>query len=365
MVPARFLAAIALPLAVTSSMPERTNGAVERLEAATPVAGLLRVFVSGHSLTDHPFPDYLSAIGGGEARAEWNMQHLFGSSIRDRSKGQAGDGFRSGVDRYGQRIDVLREFETAVPAYDTLVLAERHTLLDSLVWEDTIGSVLDYEARFHLASPGGRAFLLSSWLDLDQRDDPSRWIHYEQRAAGAWRCTASQINRSLASQGAERRVTLIPVAEGLAALVAAGVSGGLPPFRNGDASGIVETLFADQVHLTPAGSYYAALLAYGVMHRELPPQIPVPGEIESRVGQALQHFARGFLDGLSRSGVERSEAQCRAYVAGFVPLYLAYVRDVRWRGGPLKRTLQWARLRVTWPLLFGLRSSANPLRVRP
>lgn len=357
----RFLAAIALPLIVASSAPgQQVADPVDVMGTIRPVSAPLRVFVSGHSLTDHPFPDYLAAIGGeGGGAPAWNMQHLFGSSIKDRSSGPTGEGFRRGVDRHGRSIDVLRELRGAAPAYDVLILAEQHALLESLVWQDTIGSVLDYEAHFHAANPNGRTYLFSTWLEIDRRDDPRRWIRYERAAADGWRCITAQVNRSLAMRGEQRRVILIPAAEGLAALVSAGVSGELPGIGDGD-------LFTDEVHLAAAGSYYVALLSYGVLHGGLPAHLSAPKEVRPALAHALQRFARAFLAGLPRRASRLSEADCRSYLAKFAPHYLSYVRDVRWKkGGLVRANLKWARLRLTWPLLFGTSSSANPLRVRP
>ncbi|MET0361682.1 MAG: hypothetical protein ABW048_08035, partial [Sphingobium sp.] len=41
-----------------------------------------RLFISGHSLTNRPFPDYLEALGLAEGkRLEWSMQNIAGSSL--------------------------------------------------------------------------------------------------------------------------------------------------------------------------------------------------------------------------------------------------------------------------------------------
>ena len=162
-----------------------------------------RLLISGHSLTNRPFPDYLAAIAGEAGTPiDWNMQHLDGSSLRTRTRGHgtnAWAGYRNGVDRDGRPVDVLRELAEAAgkSPYDVLILTEQHTLLENLIWNDTIGNALDYEARFSAANPNGRTYLFSAWLHLDDLDDPRRWIAYERAAAWAWRCTTSQINHRL------------------------------------------------------------------------------------------------------------------------------------------------------------------------
>src|SRR5689334_22231956 len=78
--------------------------------AQPPVATTAqRFFVSGHSLTDRPFPDMLEdfARQGGRTLS-WERQHIGGSSIRHRSAGAEGtppgSGFAAGTDRAGNPI---------------------------------------------------------------------------------------------------------------------------------------------------------------------------------------------------------------------------------------------------------------------
>ena len=62
-----------------------------------------KLFISGHSLTDRPFPDFLAALAAREGHSlEWYMQHLEGSSLRRRTQGDgsvAWCGYRQGTDR--------------------------------------------------------------------------------------------------------------------------------------------------------------------------------------------------------------------------------------------------------------------------
>lgn len=362
-VPALLCAAF-LMAGLTGSTPAREIGEGAGLIAAprsSPVPPR-RLFISGHSLTDRPLGDFLAALAGQEGRwLRWNMQHLAGSTLRDRAQ----DGYRRGVDRQGGPADVLREFGApADPAYDALILTELHTLLDSLVRNDTIGNALDLDERFRSANPAGQTYLFSAWLDLDDRRNPARWIAYERVAAGAWRCVAERVNLSLAARGAHGRMTLIPAAEGLAFLAEEALAGRVEGIRPADAIGM---LFDDDVHLTRAGTYYVALLTHGVLHGSASYPAWAPDDIAPATAEALQRAARSFLDRLPdrRPGV--GGADCRTYLATiYAPRYLAYVRDTRWRRdlGWLRAQARWARFRLLWPRLLQTEGAADPLRIR-
>jgi hypothetical protein len=314
-----------------------------------------RLLISGHSLTDRPFPDYLAAIAGAAGMPiDWNMQHLDGSSLRTRTRGHgtnAWAGYSNGIDRDGRPVDVLRELAAAAgkPPYDVLILTEQHTLLENLIWNDTIGNALDYEARFSAANPDGQTYLFAAWLHLDDLDDPLRWIAYERAAAWAWRCTTLQINRRLAARGSRRHVVLIPAAEGLAALVehalgkdgVAGITADTP-------GGTIASLFADDVHLTKTGNYFVALLTHVVLYGALPRKAWAP-DLDPVAAEALQDFAVAFL---ARWRLDQSFAQidCTDYLSEqFVGIYLSYMRDTRWRNeGWLWAYLKWARFSIEW-----------------
>lgn len=337
--------------------------APERQPAASPPR---RLFVSGHSLTARPLPDHLAAIAEADGRPfDWNMQHLYGSTIEMRTRGRGGDaGYREGLDRAGARVDVLHEIASPNPAgrYDTLIITERDSLLESLMWDDTIGNALDYIRRFEAANPGSRTFLYTSWLGHSGADTPGRWIAYERSAAVAWQCTAAQLNRRLAAAGNPHRVSLIPAAEALAELVAeavslpgiAGVSGAAP-------RDTIARLFTDDVHLTETGTYFVALVAHEAIGGELPASPWVPDGIEPQTAAALQDFAARFMKRW-RSGPP-APADCGAVLArDYVPAYLGYARDYGWREsqGIWTARVKWARFSIVWARDLRSRSRRNP-----
>ena len=330
-----------------------------------------RLFVSGHSLTARPFPDFLAAIATESGTPlDWDMQHLHGSSLRERTQGaphERDGGYRRGIDRKGASADVLRALATGDgEPFDTLILAEQHTLLESLIWNDTIGHALDFAERFNAANPSGRIYIFASWLNLSDPGDPSRWLAYERAAAPAWHCTAAQIDFNVAARGSGARAVLIPAAEALAHLVEQALDGGVIGISGDTPRQTTSALFADDVHLTEAGTYFIALVTHGTLHGSLPPRAWAPPAVASATAGALQRVAEAFLAEPRQQGSGFDQSGCRRYFAReFTPHYLAYVRDTRWvPDGWIAAQLKWARFRLAWPALLGSDSADNPIRMR-
>ena len=329
-----------------------------------------KLFISGHSLTNRPLPDFLAAIAADRGiPLEWNMQHLEGSSLRMRTQGSgtpALAGYRDGVDRNRQRVDVLREIAPVdgVPPYDTLMLTEVHTLLESLLWNDTIGHASDYVERFSQHNPNGQTYLYASWLNVDDLDKPDRWIAYENAANRAWQCTAIELNRRLDAKNVTRPVRLIPAAQALAALVDQSLSvQGLAGISQDTPKASMELLFADDVHLTETGNYYIALVTHMALYGSLP-ETPWNGEVAPETARALSEFAQQFMTRWLRQQ-KHVQINCSDYFADeFSNIYLSYVRDTKWRAdeGWLRAYYKWVRYSIEWPRLFRTNTPANPFR---
>lgn len=332
-----------------------------------------RLFISGHSLTDRPLPDYLAAIADDMgAPLQWNMQHIAGSSLRARTLGDgsvSGSGYRAGTDRDGRPINVLEELAPgpSEKAYDTLVLNEVHTLLESLIWNDTIGNAVDYEARFFASNPDGQTYLYAAWLNVDDLDNPAGWIAYEKAATRAWQCTATTINDRLAEKGRTRPVRLIPAAQALAALVERAASEeGVAGLSAATPRATMERLFADDVHLTHLGNYYVALISHIALYGSLPSDPWVAPDLDPDQASALQRFARDFMVRWHRQQA-KVEIDCPRYLADeFAGVYLAYVRDTKWRqdDGRLRAYYKWARFSRAWPKILRGEGPENPFRRR-
>jgi len=336
-----------------------------------PPPGPRRVFVSGHSLTDHPFPQYLAAIAADIHRPiEWNTQYLEGSSVKDRSMGGGARpwaGYRAGADKAGRPIDVLAELKhPSTPgglAYDTLVIAEQHTLLGSIVWNGTLANLRDFHERMIERDPQARTYLFEAWMNVLDLDDPSSWIAYERAAAPLWRCVAGRINHDLAAAGRRDRLAGIPAASALAMLVEQADT--VPGFGNLRRREQLALIFRDDVHLTPAGAYYVALVASGVLQGRPIRTVIRPEGMRPDTAGRLQEIAGHFTAAHLAAERAMTARGCSAYVADqFVPLYLAYQRDLLQRDHPGPMIwLRWARMRISWPRLFRRQDASNPFHV--
>ena len=308
-----------------------------------------RLFISGHSLTDRPFPDFLARIAESLGRSmHWNAQNLPGSTLRDRTRG------------IGSWAAIGNNRPNGGPALDLFIVTEQHTLLGNIVWNDTVRHLRIMHDEMIARSPACQTFLFTSWMDLSDRADPSRWIAYERAAAPVWACVAERLNLSLTAEGRADRVGVIPAALALAELVEHGRACAGPCLN---ALAQVEALFSDSVHLTEVGAYYVALICYAYCNGRSPLGAWAPAAIDAANAIGLQDFAWRFVSAQwARPQAEAADQLCRYTARTFVPLYLSYQRDTRWKaGGTLKAHFKWLRHRLSWPLLLRRKSLSNPL----
>ncbi len=337
-----------------------------------------RIFISGHSLVDQPLPDNLESIAKSLGTAiQWNRQYMVGSSIRDRVQGRGpaaeGDpraGYRQGLNRDGEGLDILKELHQPQTVrggrYDTLLITEQHGLLGTLVWNDTVRYLRHYHEQFAAANPAGRTWFYESWLGIDRKSDPRRWIAYERAASPIWRCVATRINVSLAAEGRTDRIESLPAGLALAALVERATQGaGLAGISAGSVEATVSRLVADDVHLTPMGSYYISLVTYAYLFDRSPAGAWVPKEIDLKSGQALQALAWDVVQSERAARQTMTLADCQAALQGqFIATYWAYVRDAAWRRelNPAHAWVRWVKHRALWHWQFRSGGSSNPFR---
>lgn len=372
--PALFAATL---LVLASSPPEAAT--------ATPSMPPRHVLISGHSLTDQPLPDMLAAIAKSQGLAwDWQRQYVVGSSIKDRSAGRPSNpdptpwnGYRSGLNRSGENLDLLKELRTAGAGpepYDTLLITEQHSVLGGLVWNDTVRHLRHFHDRFIDANPRGQTWFYESWLSLDDKANPGRWIAYERAASKVWRCVATRINVSLEAQGRADRIEALPAGRALAWLIeratqASGVeglsSGALetPEARRAT----VDKLVRDDVHLTPLGTYYVALVTAAALTRSHVAAW-APPEVDAATAAALQREATAFVEGWRKEEPPEDLAACRRHVQrDFIRIYWSYVRDKDWvvEQGRLKATLRWLTQTVQWQWRMARDNAANPFFFDP
>ncbi len=347
--------------AITPSMtPTDASGASART--------VDRLFISGHSLTDPPLPQQLAAMAASlGSPLQWNMQSIPGSSIRTRTQGAGPDhAYRHGANREGNNLHVLDEWRapktvTGGP-YDTLLVAEQHGVLSALTWHDTVGALRGIHDDFTQPNPTGKTWFYEAWLGLDNKNDPSRWIAYERAAAPVWRCVVSRVNESLAARGRADRIGSVPSGAALAALIERATKTNMPGVSAGNTAATVARLLADDVHLTPLGSYYMASVVYATLWGRSPSGA-VAADMDSQAAASLQQAAWEFVQSHQASAKPMSMAQCRALIKdSFIRQHWAYVRDTQWSKelGTVGAYSAWMKQLLAWHWRIRKTGSDNP-----
>jgi len=287
---------------------------------------MARMFLSGHSLTDNPLPDYMLEIA--ESRGKdfnFNEQIGIGSPMRVRTKGNdwnaAGwPGYSKGKNRDGADMNVIEELkspETLGPGelYDTLVITERHDILGTIPWEDTFGFLRHYHDRLIDGNAAGHTLFYHSWLSID-KNAPGTWIDHEKNALFAWECVASKVNLTLAAEGRQDRAATLPAGAALVDLVervlsdeVSGITGTTPQK--------LSAIFNDDVHMTPLGAYFMALVTYAAVFRDSPVGAAVPNGVSAQVGADLQKIAWDHVSAYYNkpSPGEHTMEECRSFIA--------------------------------------------------
>jgi hypothetical protein len=357
-----------LPLSVQVAAQSEMKGQAGSAQHM-PVAQ--RIFVSGHSLTNEPVPSDLAAVATSFGLpVSWNRQYLEGSSIRQRSRGVEGatlwTGYQQGLDNANGRVDVLVELRqpTRHPEqpYDTLLITEQHNILGSLVWNDTMRYLRDFHDRFIERNPNGITYFYESWLSLDTKDDPKRWVAYERAATPVWRCVVEQTNRAIAAEGRQDRIQSLPAALALAKLIELATQGtGLPGITRDSVRATVDSLVADEVHLTRLGSYYMALVTFAYVFRQSPRGAWHPADVTAEQARALQDVAATIATQPQPAAMPI--VACRDYVRkSFMWTYLGYTDAIEWRhkNGYFGSLYLRVKFGLQWWWLFSSAEPENP-----
>ncbi|MEJ6781137.1 hypothetical protein [Aminobacter sp. Piv2-1] len=316
-------------------------------------------FVSGHSLTDRPFPDMLEAIAAAGGRSLiWERQHIGGSSIRQRTRGPdgspPGSGYGAGVGRDGKPVDVIAEL--AARRYDVLVVTEWHRVLDAMLSEGTATYLGELQDRFMAGNPRGMSYFFAPWADLSDLTAPGDWIEYERAASPVWQCLVEGVNSKLAEQARQDRIRFIPASLALADLVARLTSGqpvagfeGLAPER------VTAALFTDRVHLTELGNYFVAVVAYATVFGNEAVAAPVPASLDQTRAQSLRSIALELIAQWRVRQVFGPDGGCEGVPARFVIAYAGYMERTYTRPERGYVVARAKRIRDTIRLLWSLR----------
>lgn len=369
-------AATAQPIAAKSGMIEQNSNTKAFAEPPRESATL---FISGHSLIDQPIPDYLADIAGSLGTPlEWNRQYVVGSSIAGRTRGRDTNatgwpGYRSGFNRQGEGLDVVEELRHPKTVqsnrYDTLVITEQHALLGSLSGNDTVRFLRHFHERLIEGNPQGTTYFYESWLGMNDKSNPQRWIAYERAASPIWQCIATRINLSLAAEGRSDRILSLPAGLAMAELIdRATQPGGIPGITRNSVRETVDSIIKDKVHNTELGKYYAALVTYAFVYRRSPERAWYPKAVNEVQATSLQKLAWEFAFNYAKTNAPLSLEQCRATLQkSFINLYWSYTRDVTWKEklGTLHAYLRWIRYVSKWHLMVRRETLENPFYFDP
>ena len=319
--------------------PEVNEQLVENSSFAWPVRTHVRAFYSGHSLSDG-VPEAVARIAEAlGTRLSFELQSVGYSLLRERTKGPRPDaptweGYRHGTNRAGEGLDVLRELRAPSRVegghYDALVVTERHDLPDVAPTEQTATYLAHIAEQTWAGSPDADVFFYHTWLPLDV-SAPQPWIAYERSVERLWECVASRANLTLArprdGDAAGPRIRVLPGGRALAAAVDALWLGTLPGLAETSAPTRVRMLFADDVHLSPIGTYYMGLVHYAVLFGRAPAGAPsVPG-LPQAAALALQQLAgvqAATYAPRADAAAARDMEACRVYAQQTVcPAYAA------------------------------------------
>jgi hypothetical protein len=297
----------------------------------------VRAFYSGHSLTDG-IPEAIAAFTPSlitlqkPGDFDYEFQSIGGSLIRWRSAGldpsNPGGGYQTGKNRRGENMDVLAELRAPATIaqgekYNVLVITERHDLPWTIEHEQTAALLEEYVRHFQAANPDGDALLYHGWLELNG-GPVADWIDYERDALPLWECVVSAVNHGL--KGASQ-VRVLPGATALTDLVESMMKGEAPGVAGSEREKLA-LIFSDQVHLTPAGIYFMALVHYAALFGVSPEGASAPDGVSPDLAQHMQRIAwRHVSNYAKRAGnaSERELAWCNDYAADVMcPRYYQY-----------------------------------------
>jgi hypothetical protein len=294
---------------------------------------------------DNPFPDYFASIAQSlNTPVWWNQQNGIGSPLRVRTRGNdvnstSFSGYSRGKNRSSFDMNVVNELRQpqtiSGQRYDTLILTERHDIVGVIMWENTVAYARHFHERLIEGNPQANTYLYHSWLGLTNKNEPSSWINHERAMAPAWQCVASRVNQSLQHEGRRDRMVYLPAGLALASLVEQATQGaGVPGVTGASVRETVDRLIRDDVHLTPLGNYYMALVNYASVYRRSPLNAWAPAGVTAVQAQSLQTFAWQVVSNHYSTFTALDLAQCRAAMQNTVcAAYYSYTNQPQHAAG--------------------------------
>ena len=278
---------------------------------------------------DTPMPNNVAAIAAAKSdNFNYNRQSVPGSPIRARTHGTGNwSGYSQGQNREGSGMDVVAELRNPQTLgtderYDTLVITERHDILELIRYEETVLQLWHFHDRLRESRPDGTTLFYNSWLEIN-KSNPSGFITYEKEALAMWECAASKLNLLLEREGAPQAIATLPVGAALADLVERALADQVPGIT-GTTSERMDMIFDDDVHLTALGSWFTGAATYAGIFRKSPLGVEPPAGIPKATADAVAEIAWAYMEdyyGEPDSGV-RSMQECRDILTnGFCKIF--------------------------------------------
>ncbi len=321
------------PTPSTNPTPTPAPGATPTPTATPEVSRTsARVFISGHSLLWEPVGPNLVAIAASKGgSAKFNQQIMSGSTILQRSRGNSTEGstqyagYSTGFNRdWSTGLNIVNELNNPQTLggdiYDTLILTERHDMLGSLQWQNTVKYLRHYHERMIQGNPQAQTYFYEAWLSHKRTKIPE-WITYERQTSLAWNCVAVRINHSLAAEGRSDRIKSLPAGAALAELVHRATTSNVNGITGGTLDETLDRLFTDDVHLTPLAFYYVSLVTYAVVYSQSPIGAAYPNGVTAAQAASLQAIAQDYVSNYRNSFATRTLAQCQASMPDYCSTY--------------------------------------------
>jgi hypothetical protein len=272
------------------------TGVATIAETAEKATGGAQVFYTGHSLIDNPLPEYVELIAKSLGKQiDWEEQIVIGSPLRARTWGDGNwTGYHSGKNRTGRGMDVAAELRrhsrmTSGRPYDTLVVAEAHTVIGTIIWENSVGYLRNVYDRMTDGNPEARTIYDHVWLGID-KSDPRPWIEYEKNASLVYQCVVRKVQLTLEAENRPARLSVMPGGTALVDLVQRILRDEVPGISGTDREKL-DNIFRDDVHLTDVGIYFMAAVQYATIYGSSPEGAKAPPAVHEDTARALQTIA--------------------------------------------------------------------------
>jgi hypothetical protein len=286
------------------------------------------IFISGHSLMDNPYADFLESISvdKGVTGYRWNQQNGIGSPIRVRTSGNNlppnnWQGYHQGKNRDGVDMDVIAELRSPMTIgignlYDVLLITERHDLMDTIFFEFTSSLLRHYHDRMLEGNLNAKTLFYQSWLFIDP-NNPQEWIDHETLMVNAWECVAEKVNLTLESDALNKTVSVVPAGLALSNLLTRILNNEVTGFTGTDLDKI-DQLFDDNVHLNAEGVFYMAAVSYSSVYGTSPVGATIPVGINIATGEDLLQIAWENVNNYRQNYQVKTMSQCRDVMANQV-----------------------------------------------